>query len=90
MLSKKIFTTLRRTTSTSTQYTEAARLLTMQLSSQQRALTYLRASQFACCSKKKNLTEFTEYQQNEVMAPVPTTLAKPTLRNTKVREAYSD
>jgi hypothetical protein len=53
-------------------------------------LTHLRAAQFAGCgSKKKSLTQFKD-DHKELMKPVPTQLAQPTLRNTKIREAYSE
>lgn len=43
-----------------------------------------------CGSKKKELTTFTEYQKNDVMNNMPTSISAPTLRNTKIREAYSE
>jgi dihydropyrimidine dehydrogenase (NADP+) len=62
--------------------------------SQQVLMTQLRLAQFACgtgCGshKKKSLTKFSDAHK-EVMSPCPTTLAKPTLRTTKTREAYSE
>ena len=50
----------------------------------------MRAASFAGCSSKKSLTKFSDYQQKDIMEPLPTVLAQPTLRNTKVREAYSE
>lgn len=63
--------------------------------SQQVVMTQLRLAQFSGCgsgcgsNKKKSLTKFSDAHK-EVMAPCPTTLAKPTLRTTKTREAYSE
>lgn len=66
--------------------------------SQQLLMTQLRLAQFAsggcgsgCSSKKKSLSKFSDAHE-EVMAPCPThsSLAKPTLRTTKTREAYSE
>jgi len=36
------------------------------------------------------LTKFTDQIQKDIMSPLPTVLAQPTLRNTKVREEYSE
>jgi hypothetical protein len=43
-----------------------------------------------CGSKKKSLTAFSSEIQRDVMENMPIQMAKPTLRNTKVREAYSE
>ena len=43
----------------------------------------------ACAAKKKSLTKFSS-EHEEVMAPMQTHIATPTLRNTKIREAYSE
>jgi len=62
---------------------------------QQLFMTQLRVAQFGACgsgcgsNKKKSLTKFSDAHK-DVMAPCPTTLAKPTLRTTKTREAYSE
>ena len=51
----------------------------------------MNVAQFSGCStKKKSLTKFSDYQQQDIMSPMPTQLAQPTLRNTKIREAYSE
>jgi hypothetical protein len=91
MLSKKIFSTLRNTSS-AVSFKAAA----LQLSHSGRLLPLLSMSQFSSCgtgggcSSKKCVSKFSDDIQNDIMSPVPTQLARPTLRNTKVREAYSD
>jgi dihydropyrimidine dehydrogenase (NADP+) len=48
------------------------------------------ASSFSACSaKKKELTKFIP-DHEKIMEPMPTVLATPTLRNTKIREKYSE
>jgi hypothetical protein len=86
MLSKKIYSSLRHTQTLSRN-------------------TYLRssASGFGSCGSgggcstgggcgtmKKSLTTFSPEIAANVMANMPTTMAQPTLRNTKIREAYSE
>jgi hypothetical protein len=50
----------------------------------------LRTSAFGACSSKKDLTRFSDKIAKDVMSPMPTSIAQPTLRNTKIREAYSE
>lgn len=54
------------------------------------SLYYASGANFGSCgTAKKSLTKFTANQE-EIMEPMPVTLAKPTLRNTKIREQYSE
>lgn len=65
-------------------------------------LTFTRATQFSGCgtggcgsgggcgSKKKELTKFSPEMQHDIMGPMPTILSQPSLRPTKIREAYSE
>jgi dihydropyrimidine dehydrogenase (NADP+) len=93
MLSKKIFNTIRNTTST-----VIVRGSALQLGQSSKLLPYLSMSQFGSCGtgtggscgSKKCLSKFSDHIQQDIMAPVPYSIAKPTLRNTKVREAYSE
>jgi len=86
MLSKKIFSTLRHSQTLSKN-------------------SYLRATSSAfgscgsgsgcssgggCGTKKKSLTTFSPEIARDVMANMPTKLSQPTLRNTKIREKYSE
>lgn len=98
MLSKKLFGAAIRRNAVSIAANPQAQA---QLVQKMMLLTQLRSAQFACgtgggCSteggcgsKKKSLTRYND-KHTELMEPMPTVLAKPTLRNTKVREAYSE
>jgi len=78
MLSKKILNTLRQVT----YYRQSTKFI--------RTAQFNFACGSGCGTKKKELTKFTEYQEKEVMCGMPTSISQPTLRNTKVREQYSE
>lgn len=94
MLSKKILAnTLKRNSAIQGSFQQSTQMI--QMSQRFQLITQMRTAQFACGSgcgsgtKKKSLTTFSEAHM-ELMAPMPTKLAQPTLRNTKIREAYSE
>jgi hypothetical protein len=78
MLSKKILYTLRQVP----KHSNRSQLI--------RTASVNFACGSGCGTKKKELTKFSEYQEKEVMCGMPTSISQPTLRNTKVREQYSE
>lgn len=91
MLSKKIFNTIQRRNPTAVAASTYQSFQSLAYSQKYMLLTQLSAAQFGGCgSKKKSLSKFSDQIQKDIMAPAPTHLAEPTLRNTKIREAYSE
>jgi dihydropyrimidine dehydrogenase (NADP+) len=53
-------------------------------------LNFVKAANFGgCASRKKELTKFST-EHTEVMEPMPVEISRPTVRNTKIREKYSE
>lgn len=99
MLSNKIFNTLKNNSKSS--IIKALNLNGGQAFAQQQRfmMPYMRLAQFGSCGTSggsggcgsgKCLTKFRDDITEDVMSPMPTVLAKPTLRTTKTREAYSE
>lgn len=78
MLSKKIFFSLKQTKNLArSSYLRAA-------------VSSFGSCGSGACGSKKSLTKFTPEISKDVMENMPISLAKPTLRNTKIREKYSE
>jgi hypothetical protein len=98
MLSNKIFNTLKNNSKSA--IIKALNINGGQAFAQQQRfmMPYMRLAQFGSCGtggsggcgSGKCLTKFRDDITEDVMSPMPTVLAKPTLRTTKTREAYSE
>lgn len=96
MLSKKIFSTLKNNSKSA--IIQAMNLNGGQVFAQQQRfmMPYMRIAQFGSCGTGggcgtgKCLSKFRDDIKEDVMGPMPTVLAQPTLRTTKTREAYSE
>ena len=101
MLSNKIFNTLKNNSKSA--IIKALNLNGGQAFAQQQRfmmMPYMRLAQFGSCGTGggssggcgtgKCLSKFRDDIKEDVMGPMPTVLAQPTLRTTKTREAYSE